>query len=192
MAVRHVFVAAALAIGLSGPVLAQPPADIVPNPLFDQFLNLCDATGVKGEQALAKARSLGYVRPPAKFIPADAAPGMREPQVLWKVFDGGFIALMTGTMSFDLLPGASAEVCAVASNPPRPADLAAVGGWTGSAPIAQAGRTSYLFRETASARRSLPITLPELQAARDAGEVRALTTGTDNDMSLIMLLRPKP
>ncbi len=182
---KRVLAASVLALILATPASAQAPR------LFDQFLSLCDATGVNADAAGAKARAEGFVRPPEKYIPAATIPNMRNVKTLWKTFDDGAVVLITGELPFQLLPGVDAQACAVIIGPAPANALDPVAAWANVPPVPLGGRNIYFFRQTGGQRQALTGTaLPDLQAALTAGEVRGLVTASDNGSATIILLKP--
>jgi hypothetical protein len=181
----------------------QPPAPpaAVESRLAGPFRTLCMAANGKADATAAAARAAGYVTTPAAMLQdlSSAMPGATHPAVLWKAYEGGLTLAITGEMPAPGGAPMTAEVCGIASIPSEPnpaATLAAILGVGG--PLKQEASDMFVYDESLDGRRAA-IDLRdagELHKLLDEGRLRmamaATTTSRDFDISVVMLLVPRP
>jgi hypothetical protein len=170
---------------LLGALLAGPPVQAQQPSLLNRLERYCAATKGDSAAALRTARADGFVTPPRELIP-DLPRDIDDVEVLWTVFEGGVVMLMTGT-SNDRSTGMTGDFCAVASMPQNQAAVKDLEGWLGAK---LPGAEGYvMFSEEGKERKVIPQNDQRalLAAVRDE-RLRMAGARSDRQMTLLMLV----
>ena len=176
-----------LTVGLSAAVLAfggaaqaqQPPS------LMSRLDKYCVATKGNADAARRAARADGFVTPPMEAIP-DLPKDIDDLEVVWTVFDGGVVMLMTGTAN-DPSIGMKGDFCAVASMPKNLAAVQDIEAWLGAKLSAK--EPYVMYAEEGGNRKILrqDDARAILLAVRD-DKLRMAGALTEEQMTLLMLI----
>ncbi len=181
-----------VAVGWMGAfvLLTSAGAASAASPLVENFDRYCLSADLSTADAEKRARSDGFVTPPAKIL-GELPPQFRGAAALWKVVDGGAVLLALVPDMNDLTPY-PARLCAIGAVPSGKADLDDFQSLIGFAPFSANGKEIYLFNEVGGARVRAP--RPNLSSSELAqGKyVIAGSMAGAGDMTIYLIARPKP
>ena len=156
--------------------------------LIENFERYCLSADMSTADAEKRARSDGFVTPPAKIL-GEVPAQFRTATALWKVVDGGAV-LLALVPEIQAPTRYAARLCAIGTTPAGKTDLSDFQSLMGFSPFSANGRDLYVFSEVNGARVRAP--RPNMSPSELAQGKYVIAGGMTQagDMTIYMIVRP--
>jgi hypothetical protein len=195
---RSILLACAAAAMTPSILAAQPPTGIEdPLTVFEQ---VCMASNAKGQQAIARSREHGFVKPPNAMI-GSLTRSAQIPNALasWRVFEGGFAMVVAGEGPIPFDDDTAGDLCAVVWVP-QDSQITSRAQAALDLPKPQEtkdGLSLYYYEDRDEKHRSISgSSILAVSKAIEAGRLRILISGStefesNEKASMLMLMIPR-
>jgi hypothetical protein len=172
------------------PGVAQAQSDDI----VQLFKDVCLASAARPAEVASSSRAKGFVAPPAAFA-KDLQEEFPGGVMFWKLSEGSVVMTVTSEKPFPLDEEVQAPICGVLSLPPfdKTVERDLEASLAMGKPTREKEFAYYLFEERGGKRTAIdPKRMLSLSKAISDGRLQMIMTGGDNEMSMLLLMVPRP